>query len=971
MLAVGDVTPVLVALAHPEQGSYQEAEKAILEFEQNLTLIFPIVEIAGTHPDALVRKLALIFARRYFDRVKTVADEQESMNGFPDFSPLKPLLLEMIQRETVKETTMAICDVIEIFGALVIEFSEWPELPQFAVALLQQQNTFFIGFYLMTCILDALPDEEQQQLLEPVGHISIQCLISDDPEVRKMALMCTDTILDLLEEPEDVLRFPELPDTYRSLAKNCVEVYKNEAEMACVFDSLGQALFSRFPAFDSVSHTFCTFALRIVQDQSLPVPARISVHQLLEYGPNSIPEWYSEQFRACLNATVGLTLEACMAARDMTDYQFAADYLEQLAQVVDSCDFMEAVQACVEELYSRGDPAAQQTALFVLSCVCESCADTIISSPEFFLHLISQGLASPDEFVCLAANDLLRVIAEFGSSCLTPAFDSIVECFLPRLGDLRFMITLEVVLDEADCATSHMEVLVNTLLQMLRSSIDFKENVLGCLAAAMKHASGDALFSLVFPVLIGLLESEPDLAIGVFKCFAIFAQVSPNSVISSLDNILGVMFSIPSELQLSLVESLFRFVEKFPTHMEKYSEACMQMLRAVMAVEYSPDLTLEQRTARSAAIRCWAYLSPCDEEFQVHLKHMLRSGFTSDQSAGSAAVSIAAPAFAASHIDISAILASLLDEIPRQEDKDVAFEMVNAVASLLQIAAPELVAQKSPEIHKLVSDVLTGQSRIAGEGAEMSVIPAVCNVLYYWVSILGQGFAQYLGHYEGIFTRILCGRKRHLKGPIILALAQIGVAIQSQEVVSMAASNAIQSIEMSHVLIRTCVVNALNVLVKAVPASVAEGQGRFKPVIEAIISSACQGPIANYPLFEAAAALWCTCIDAYGWDLNVEILATVFSLLDVDFEDDMGRSGDFAKVCLKLAETGNEAVLAQVKRMAARFFTETEWYYARFPVPLKQNLAQVLRSMSPDEIQQILGLNQRMTQLVLSRVQQL
>ena len=975
MLSVEQVLPVLVVCAHPERGNFEEANKMMLAFEENLGLIFPLIEIPRTSEDATVRRLALVLARRYFERVKAHADNQGSLDGMPDFSALKVILLEMLQKEGDQAVQMSICDVIEVFAAIVIEFGVWPELPAFAVELVQRQETFFIGFYLMTCIYGSLPNEDQERLRKPVGDLAIQCMDSDNLQLRRMAMDCMDTILDLIEDPDSVVMFDKLPEAYRSLAQKTVAVYKDPGEIASVFDSIGQTLFWKFPAFDSVSPSFCVFALRVIQDPSIEWPLRVSVHQLLEYGPDRIPEWYCERFVECLKATVSLTLEVCQADRSMTDYQFAADYLGSLAKTVESDDCMETVNECVKSLLASADPASQQTALFVLTCVVEQCADAVVDSPEFVLDIVSKGLGTSDEFICAAANDLLRTTAEVASACLAPSLDSVVECLMNKLNDVMFLLTLEVVLDEADHATSHLQQLVGLLVRLLAERIDYKENVLDCLAAAIKHANvDDNLFNVLFPVLTELIKGDASLSTGAFKCFAILAQVSPNSVMGQLDNIVGFMFSVPPEYQLSVVESLFRFIEKFPTNMEKYADNCMKLVKAVMAIEYSSDFTAEHLSARAAAIQCWAYMSPSDEEFQRQLLHMVCSFYIKDQKAGCAAVSIAAAAFAHAHVDTSGLLRALLKEARKQTDKDAAFEMINAIIALVQISSTEAVAAQSSQIHELVLGMLSGQYPSASsDGAELVLVPAICNLLYYWAAVMGQGFGQYISQYMGVFMAILSGRKKNKKGAVILALAQLGVAAHSQEILSVAASNAVQSVEMNHVLMRTSVLNALNLLVREVPASVAEGQPRFKPVVEKILGAVCQGTNENYALFEAAAGLWASCVVAYNWEADADTIVNILSHLDVDFEDDMGRSIDFAKLCAKIGETGNEALVLQVKRMATRLFTETEWHYSRTPVEIKQFLGRLLTASgsAADEIRQILEFNQRMLRLVLSRLESL
>ena len=977
MLSVEQVLPVLAVCAHPERGNFEEANKMMLAFEENLSLIFPLIEIARTSEDATVRRLALVLARRYFERVKTHADAQQSLDGMPDFSALKQILLEMFQKEGDQAVQMSICDVIEVFADIVIEFGVWPELPEFAVALVQRQETFFIGFYMMTCIFPALPDEDQERLREPVGNLAIQCMDSDNLQLRRMAMDCMDTILDLLADPDLVVRFDKLPEAYRSLAQKTVAVYKDPGEIAAVFDSIGETLFWKFPAFDTVSPSFADFALRVIQDRSIDWPLRVSVHQLLEYGPTRIPDWYAEKFGECLKATVSLTLEACQADRSMTDYQFAADYFGSLATTVPSEDCMEAVIECVTNLLAMPDPAAQQTALFVLTCVVEPCADPIVGSPDVVLEIVAKGLGASDELICAAANDLLRTLAEVASACLSSTLDNVVECLMSKLNDVRFMLTLEVVLDEADHATNHLQRVVSVLVGLLAERIDYKENVLDCLAAAIKHANVDEnLFNVLSPVLIQLIKDDAALSTGVFKCFAILAQVSPNSVMGQLDSIVGFMFSVPPESRLSVVESLFRFIEKFPTNMEKYSEECMKLVKAVMAMEYTPDLTPEQLSARAAAIQCWAYMSPSDPEFQSQLLHMVCSFYIQDQRAGCAAVSIAAAAFAQAHVDTSGLLKALLKEAPKQTDKDAAFEMINALIAIVQISSTEVVAPQSDKIHKFVSTMLSGQyPSTSSDGAGLVLIPAVCNLLYYWVSVMGQGFGGYLPQYLGLFTSILSGRTKNKKGAVILALAQLGVAAHSQEILGVAASNAVQSVEINHVTMRTSVLNALNLLVREVPASVAEGQPRFKPVVEKVLVAVCQGTSENYALFEAAAGLWASCVVAYNWEADAETIVNILSHLDVDFEDDMGRSIDFAKLCCakKLSETGNEALVLQAKRMATRLFTETEWYYSRTPAEIKQFLGRLLvaSGSAADEIRQILEFNQRMLRLVLSRLESL
>ncbi|OHT00716.1 hypothetical protein TRFO_32483 [Tritrichomonas foetus] len=973
-------------LSNPMSQNIAVVTQELEAFLNNPQSIFSFIAIAATDKSPQIRHTALIFCRRYFSIVSELADK----SGCPDYSSLKIQLLEMITKEPIIQLKFAIIDVLELFGSIIIEFSTWPELAEFGMALLNDPGQLYVGLHFMNCAYDLIQIQNESgndngedeippnPLLAPYATILVNSILSTSLEIRMEAINCLSDLIFELQEDDDILQIPNLMEALKIASERAVFQYQNPDECARLFGSLKGIFFDRFDQFLDFAPTFCEFALKVATNSQFPLNIRMHCQQILDDAPNQLSSYFQDHLLDYVQAVISLSVEICTLERDMTDYQFCEEFLSNLSSNSENPDELyELIMQCVGSLCQSNNPPSLQVAFFILSCIVPSCSDAILDSPDVIINLTLTGLQSNDGFVASASNELLMALSEDASSCLSNHLDTFVEILSNKLNDSQFLMTLEALLSFADRQTIHLQKLLALLLGMLGGPFEFKSGIIKCIGSALDHADlNESLYSVIAPPLIGLMQSDSSLIGDIFSCFGSVLNVAPISLANDLNTFMQFMFTAGTT-QLSRTQALLDFVETLPVSMAPFTQQVVEFCHAIFSLplETGSEEETELLDAREPAIQILAYLAP-DAKFVELLSHMIHSIYCREQSSASIALVTAAPSLKLAKFDIAPVLMALFEELFRIEYPNIACEMINAITAIISAYPPNYVIENANSFAILIDKALKSEFEFFKIGdlkqsADVSFMPSIMSLFEHFIDIVGTNFSQLLPMFQEKLIKLANGKVRNFRGYAILMLSHIAITLQSSDIMQIALSAISGNIRLKHVYLRTNLFNAIRIILRGNPEIFAPHQQLIQEILMQILQNVASGSSENKELFESAVALWCRCILAFHWQTAPNDVVSILSKVDTLFQNDNGKCYEYAELLSMYAENSWTEIAETAIKIAIRIFAQKEWNFLKTPQNVLDFAKKVFMQHQNlvETIQVRVGFNQRIQKTIMDRLQ--
>ena len=978
---INHLSSLFSELANPASANVNAVGAEIQNFLKDPSSIFLLIQIASTNSDARLRHYSLVFARQYLNEVYSCVKEDISIDNIPDLSQLKNQLLQMVSNEPIIQLKLAICDVIELLSCILSQVHEWSELISFSFNLMnnnESSDNLLVGLYLMDAIYETISDEVQQSLFISYSTIIINALMSPVLEVRLQSINCLENFIFCISDDDDILKIPNLIENLKVAAERAVFQYSNEEECARLFGLLEIVFFDRFSHFNDFAPFFCEFAINIASNQQVPIPIRIKCFQVLDTAPNFLGEYFQENLNQYIQRTILLSYEICNQERDMTEYQFCDAFLSSLSSNVDDPnEFFSLMMQYIGNLLEGNNIAGTQVALFILASIVPNCTDAILESPETIVDLAIKGFQTSDEFILYAANDLLLALAEDVSSCLANYLDILVELLSNKISNVLFLKTLEVILSKSDRPTTHLQSLINLLLQMLNSNLDFKNEIIKCIGISVsKSGINENLYQIIAPPLKALFSQDESLIGTIFSCLGSLLQVSPMSLANDISNFIPLVLT-PNSSQLSRASALLDFIEKLPISMEPFAPQALEFCKAIFSIPLEPGSSEEVEIveARCAAIQCIAYLNP-DSDFAQQAVKMLHSIYMREQNGAAISFSIAAPHLRMMKVDPSAILGALFSEFYRQEDPSIASNIINAITQISSSYSPNYIIENSNFYYSLLIETLdkkiTCFSNLESRSAcEHQIMPSILSLFEHFIQIVGTNFAQQLSSFQSKLINISQGNSKYLRGVAILFLADIAIVLNSPDILQITASMITINLKIKHALLRVNVFNALRILLRSGPEVIqifSSQQQLIKNIIAPIIQS---DTTETKELLESAIALWARCIISFEWQVSPSDIALVLSKVSVIYDDDNGKCVDYSELLLLYSRESWDIISEAATRIAIRSFSQDNWTFNHIPPKITEFLKSIL--MKNDQIINIIqvntSFNQRIQKIIFDRLQ--
>ncbi|KAH0790544.1 hypothetical protein GPJ56_005533 [Histomonas meleagridis] len=595
----------------------------------------------------------------------------------------------MIPKEPNAQLQRAICDVIDVFATIVIQYSTWPELPIFCFNLILHSNFNATGLYLLNCIYQALPDEEQQKYFVEYGNITTTAIVSEDIDMRIQGIKALDTITPLIVNPDDIIQIPNLVASLTTAAQTAVYKTQDGNECALLFGTLSDVLFDRFPVLIEVSPSFCDFALSLTDNKAIPLTIRICVQQILDDAPKFIPNYFEAHLQEFIQRTITLSIEACSLEREMNTYMFPQRFFEVLSSNVDQYLCYEVVIQCVASLIKANNPIILQVAIYVLSCFIENCSDALADSPTDVINLALSGLDSNDILVSLSAAELIIQISQYASACISSNLDNFVRILIPKMIQYNFLEALNSILINSEQVTIYLQQLIECCVQLLSSNFEFKEEVIECIINSLTNCDiNEELYSVIAPTLINLMIQDNSLIEVIYQCFGVLSNTSPRSIINNLNEITQIMFNSGIS-QLGALPALLSFIEKFPISMQPFKDQSIQLSVTVLETDFENIDEEIVSNARAASIQILSYLCPTNLHFVEILAKMIPSISNKDKQSSAIAFSNAIPMLSLhTTLDPTPFLLEYLNELPDLEEPESVMYNIETIISIISYFDP-------------------------------------------------------------------------------------------------------------------------------------------------------------------------------------------------------------------------------------------------------------------------------------------
>lgn len=933
----------------------------LLELLQKPETLFIFLQIAASNSDEKIRKYSMVFARKYIFAIYEQRDNIECSDVEYLF-PLKEELIKMAINEPSKQLKNFVCDVIEFYAGVVIAVSTWPEITQFAMNLIQEKDQALLALNLVNRIYQAIPNEEKEEITMPYITLISNSLSSEDSEIRIQAIDCLSDLLFENESDEDEELVPNLMEMIKALCEKAVEeADKNECSK--LFGYLFLAIFyDRYKLYNENLSSFCEFAFSAIQNSEVDPNIKTEIHQILDEGPRVIPDYFSEHLADYLKMTLDLSFNICESDREMPDYQFNDTFLNCLSSSLPDVDsFYSTMLECINELFEKESPAGIQVALFALSCVAQNCTDPILEEPDQIIELVLKGLQSDDDLIIFNANELLLSLIENSSSCLSNYIDELVSLYAPRIVNIKFLQTLSALLAYADHPPKDLNSLIHVLLEMLNhQEIDFKSDIIRCISSSISHAEVDeSLYQEIAPHLIEHINQDQSLFNDVFNCFGYLLFIAPKSVIGDIQTIMEILFNNCIE-NSGCATTLYIFIENLPVSMEPFKEAAVQFCQLILNKDMEKfvqdgdvfdeendfDTKYEELSKqRGAAIKILAYLLP-DQDYVEKVISLLISPSMTEQKDASSSIIISARSLFQSKVDPSKILEQLFQQLIEQEDPEISAEMINAINSLISSYPSNYIIENIQMISQLIIQILDCNikcftTKSDHSSPEEKVFPSLYELFNHFVETVGESFNQLLPFYQDKLVDLSKGSSRNMRGYAAMMLAQIAFVIQSPDILQLCFTSINMNVKLKHVFVRINIFNAFRILLRNVQvwqeneqfAKLANDiQNNVHGIVIPFLNSVVSGNSEAIDLFESAAALWSRCVIVFGWkDIPPKDIATILSKIDILFENDFGKSIDYAELVMGFAgdEDAWDAINSVAAKLAIRIFVQDQWYFVR------------------------------------------
>ena len=1001
----------------PTQPIEQTTEE-IKAFLQESNIIEILLEIATTQENPNIRRSAYVYLRKVVCAIK---DNEQRM-------ALKDPFLSLFTTETDKTLFNQLIYLLEPVAKAVNEESEFPELTQLGLRLIENEETVEQGLFLFDNLYEYLPIDDQEAHRESLAQFCAAHFSSDNKDVRILAYdLWTELAFTIVEDGEediDELLLQKMPTTLESINSmfETSVAHLDQKEIAMCVENLLGFFYDRYSCTQPVALQIFQQVLELLGREDIPISIRFILLHLLDDGPDFYQDFFTENTQAYLEAALQLSLEACNSEqRQGTEYLLASTFLSNLAGLnSQNEEFFPYVMQTISGLVESQDEASIQVAIQFLSWIVPNCADDIIESPDDVLSLVSEGLSSEDDYIAQSSATLLEELISKAASAIAPHFDDLVSLLLERASNDTYLVALERILYKGDKCYSRLDELLQFLIGLLSDeSFEFKENVIGCITGSLSKFTGtnETFFESIYPLLAPLLEdlSNIQLIKSIFACIGVLVKVSPASTHGSLESILPFIIQVISSEEINIsacaavVDTLKEIISMFSVSIESESQAIATNLLRLMEIanpredddkeddnaeyleadEESPNdlaereyLSMRQNAIVSLGMMIEVMhenISDLIPQIVEKMIDMIQSGVIVDQMSAAVAMRHSIPVIYQFGFDPNTFLKTsddttqdrgLITLITTEISENACAQLIRLLTSIISSLIPDFTIAYIDLIGTFLMNAVSGQLYITKDLAskEDTILPSLFECLNRFILLVGDHFQQFIE--SGFVDQMLAhldGKSRIMKGYAIRTLSTVTIHFPDPNILGPVIEQALIGITMSNVSLKTNSFNAIGFLIRGSRESL---QPHIQDIIEAA-NDALKNQGSSEELYESALSAWCTVYVIYSIPVTAEQVNTAFARLQFRTQN-ISRASDhivaFSKFIFYAVNAGVTGIESVVTLVSAIALSSTDFEIARIGQPQCQLFASILSQQS-DSIEELTCMNQRKARIILSRLQ--
>lgn len=991
-----------MTLSMPTQ-DIEQSTNEILALLQESNAIEIFNQIISTNPNPKVRKSAYIYMRKIALANKNIEFAES----------VKDIFLHYFEIEKDLENLNQIINMIEPVADKIFKHSQWPQLTQVGLSLIQNPATILPGLQFFSTLYSYLPETDQRAIFGDLSNFAFQQAQLPHIEYRIAAYDLIGSLIFLStgddeedddDDPDTALleKFPNISEFTLSIYTTALQ-NKDQREITEVNNFVSNLIFDRYSCFDDLAAEIFTQAVNIAKDTSIPVSLRLLILNILSESRDFYTDFFQEHLEEVFMTAITLSVEACSESREDPQFMDVAELIDSLSLIFDHESFYPTVMSMAGELAS-GNEAQVQVCLYMLSWIVKGCADDISDDPQQICEVIAQFLACEDSLIAYAAKTLLEEVSKHANNAITQHFDTLVNLLVQRCEDGDFLITLERVLFASEKAYSNPGELVEFLLGVASSEdSEYRDNAVECIATCLSKVTqiDESYFEGVYPVISGLLSdmSNPQLVTAVFKCIASLTKVSPQRTHESVGEIvqfmLGVMdqeeINVPACMAISdtLKTLISTYLGSFVEIAPELATRLMRLLQLEMPEhEFSDEPTEQEIEARdlserqfytmrqSSIISIAMMIEVIPQTIEdiipsviEMLDLMIRYPVNVEQMSASIAYKHAFPNIMRYGFDTEHFLTeTLIPSIENQNSEFATAQLLRLLCHIISISPSTMTKQYAERIGGLLLSGFTGTLPIIKmnhgiKNIEESIIVQLVECTHRFILLMQEDFAQCIEQFYNAIAGWLGGRQNNLKGYAIRLFATMTTNFRdSYDIFDGAANFALQGLESNNATLKANSFSAFGFLIPANPQKVAP---HAQTIIAACIQNMTPGQAPNDEVYQAALATWCTAAVIFGLQFTAEEASLYFQSLQFRGRKASDHIVAYAKfVCFC---ESHSIVVPQRATIAAIVLAASEFEIARLNEDRRSIISNIMVQHAA-EIDTLTNMNQRKSQIIRSRL---
>lgn len=970
-----------------DQQKINIATANILQLSNDITLINELIAISINSPENSIRQYAAVLLRKMI--LKHLFDQGQ-------YKLLQTSLLLLIQNDPSLDNKLLFSHAAIALDSKLA--APWEELYNLAIGFLSLPETLILGLKIFTSICDVAKTQEDfiSNYFDHLMGCIISCFQTSNTEIITNAIILFQELTKKFDS-ERFLPYDSLPQMFLEEITAVVKDRPNLFEAQTIFNCVSFLLDKGFDNFIQAAQPFIDFALNFTVSDA-DIDYRIACQQVMIMAPCIFPDIVSDQLPIFLQAVYKLAIQILEVDRELVTYDinFMIDFINELIfNTETSSDVLQSlITLATNSITSQPNLIAFQVALFGLADFADYCSEELFEiDPQIITTIISFSFTSPesDNFVFDACCGFLISASENCSQIYQESYNQIISALFSHLiQQPRAIQTLDFVIYKSVQQPAGYTELLEALSGLLQSQ-ELCESVLSCMSSVILHINeiNNDIYQSMRTILIQLLSSD-DIDMHtkskVFECFGQLAKVAPLGIQEDVPALMKVLVEVLSTencepiVYESIAECIQKIAQIIPMSISPYLPTIIPQFLRLLSIEISTKEEEENEEEENeedhlcAKMQC-AVLKALSElvsdlpsemqqsipEIIQSLIHFLNSQEENLQIAAANCILLMNDGLTAVSYDASSLLPEIIDKIVGSPIIEVISELFKALGILVSSSTSHFNEEQIASIIKLFEETFNGTIETVYTSPNV-LSQDILNSLFFslrmFILTLGHNIQtnNIAQHFTSFLnTHFIKSKSSTIKAYIALTYGiMFFVAPSLKEIGTTSRDWCFKLLSKNNVYVNNIIISTLNYIISGDTTLFNEQQIlTLKKQCENIIQK--KDSMDSF-IVGTATTMWCTIITKYDIAPPEDDLNIVLSLLSLPVDDDdIPFAAQF--ICIAM-QKWPALVNNHIQRVAVNVFASGEWCLRIVPKEVMTALAQVISSISQEQLQIFVKHNQ-------------